>query len=396
MICLGLLASLLISFNASSFRIVPSSPSSPKSIAQGSFRDLTRVVGSAASVVGVSLLGRKREAFASDSLSFPKDCSDSVVVLRGPNNREVVIIGTAHISEESVEVVKRTINSVNPDVVMIELDVKRLGRVVEESPDGKNRVLSETESARRMMEKGFILPSGAATAPVPPVAGPGSEPPFSVSAALSLPSPSTPIADTKARMGSPVQRFLATIQQGIAALAGQALKRGLGSFYDSVEKLGFVAGGEFQTAIQEAFARKVPVLLGDQDVDTTLQNLAAALSTTSTDSFLKLIDDLDAAERALGIELPQDPDVAMSKEQIAGFVEKLKTRRALDLVMGTVQREAPAIYQAMIGDRDAYMASSIAGQHDSKVMVAVCGMAHLSGIERNLATKGFSVASRKC
>lgn len=381
MICLGLLGSLLLSFQAASFRIVPSSPSSPKSIAQGSSRDLTRVVGSAASVVGVSLLGRKREAFASDSLSFPKDCSDSVVVLRGPNNREVVIIGTAHISEESVEVVKRTINSVNPDVVMIELDVKRLGRVVEESPDGKNRVLSETESARRMMEKGFILPSGAATAPVPPVAGPGS---------------GTAIADTKARIGSPVQRFLATIQQGIAALAGQALKRGLGSFYDSVEKLGFVAGGEFQTAIQEAFARKVPVLLGDQDVDTTLQNLAAALSTTSTDSFLKLIDDLDAAERALGIELPQDPDVAMSKEQIAGFVEKLKTRRALDLVMGTVQREAPAIYQAMIGDRDAYMASSIAGQHDSKVMVAVCGMAHLSGIERNLATKGFSVASRKC
>ena len=164
MICLGLLGSVLLYLHAACFRIVPSSPSSPKSIAQGSFRDLTRVVGSAASVVGVSLLGRKREAFASDSLSFPKDCSDSVVVLRGPNNREVVIIGTAHISEESVEVVKRTINSVNPDVVMIELDVKRLGRVVEESPDGKNRVLSETESARRMMEKGFILPSGAATA----------------------------------------------------------------------------------------------------------------------------------------------------------------------------------------------------------------------------------------
>ena len=77
-------------------------------------------------------------------------------------------------------------------------------------------------------------------------------------------------------------------------------------------------------------------------------------------------------------------------------MHKLKTRRALDLVMGTLQKEAPLIYQAMIGDRDAYMANSITGQANSRVMVAVVGMAHLSGIERNLATKGFSVVSRKC
>ncbi len=187
-----------------------------------------------------------------------------------------------------------------------------------------------------------------------------------------------------------------SIKQGAASLAGNALKRGLGSFYDSLEKLGFVAGAEFQTAIQEAFARKVPVLLGDQDVDTTLRNLAAALSTTNSETFLKLIDDLDEAERERGIELPSNPSEEMSKEQLAGFVEKLKTRKALDLVMGILRREAPALHQAVIGDRDAYMASSIAGQSSSKVMVAVCGMAPLSGIERNLAMKGFSVVTRKC
>ena len=161
-----------------------------------------------------------------------------------------------------------------------------------------------------------------------------------------------------------------------------------------MEKLGFTAGGEFRAVQRPCDAH--PVLLGDQDVDTTLQNLAAALSKTNTDSFLKLIDDLDAAERELGIELPSDPDAQMTRDQMAGFVEKLKTRRALDLVMGTLQKEAPLIYQAMIGDRDAYMANSITGQANSRVMVAVVGMAHLSGIERNLATKGFSVVSRKC
>ncbi len=355
---------------AAGLRVVPSSPTT---IARSVLRDLTRVVG-AASVTGVSL---SRVALASDSLIFPVDCSDSVAVLRGPGGREVVIVGTAHISEESVEVVKRTINGVKPDVVMIELDVKRLGKV------------SEAD----MAQKGFILPSAVeVNVPIPEVvvASDGATP------VAALSPPSTPIPNKRKRIGNSVQGFMSSMRQGAASLAGNALKKGLGSFYDSVEKLGFTAGGEFQAAIQEAFAMHTPVLLGDQDVDTTLQNLAAALSKTNTDSFLKLIDDLDAAERELGIELPSDPDAQMTRDQMAGFVEKLKTRRALDLVMGTLQKEAPLIYQAMIGDRDAYMANSITGQANSRVMVAVVGMAHLSGIERNLATKGFSVVSRKC
>lgn len=39
------------------------------------------------------------------------------------------MIGTAHISEESANLVRRTIKKVQPDVVMIELDPKRIGRV---------------------------------------------------------------------------------------------------------------------------------------------------------------------------------------------------------------------------------------------------------------------------
>jgi pheromone shutdown protein TraB len=50
-----------------------------------------------------------------------------------------------------------------------------------------------------------------------------------------------------------------------------------------VEKLGFVAGGEFKAAVEEARRLGAPVLLGDRDVDVTLQRLVAALGTVNND-----------------------------------------------------------------------------------------------------------------
>ena len=114
------------------------------------------------------------------------------------------------------------------------------------------------------------------------------------------------------------------------------------------------------------------------------------------DKFLTLVEKLDDVERELGIELPQNTDDSTSKAALASMVEKLKTRQALDKIMGILKAEAPSIYQAMIGDRDAYMAASIANQADSQVLVAVCGMAHLQGIERNLSARGFRLTERKC
>ena len=44
---------------------------------------------------------------------IPSTCSDSVLVFK-KGNRDVVMIGTAHISEESVNLVRRTIQTVKP------------------------------------------------------------------------------------------------------------------------------------------------------------------------------------------------------------------------------------------------------------------------------------------
>ena len=41
------------------------------------------------------------------------------------NGRKITLIGTAHVSKESVEEVKETIKTINPDCVAVELDEKR-------------------------------------------------------------------------------------------------------------------------------------------------------------------------------------------------------------------------------------------------------------------------------
>lgn len=51
----------------------------------------------------------------------------------------------------------------------------------------------------------------------------------------------------------------------------------------------------------------------------------------------------------------------------------------------------PGNVQALIGERDAYMARSIL-QASGQMTVAVVGMAHMDGIEKALALQGFAVS----
>jgi pheromone shutdown protein TraB len=52
----------------------------------------------------------------------------------------------------------------------------------------------------------------------------------------------------------------------------------LSQFYKSIEKLGFNTGAEFKIAVEESKKMGIKVLLGDRDVDITLQRLSKAIS----------------------------------------------------------------------------------------------------------------------
>jgi pheromone shutdown-related protein TraB len=46
------------------------------------------------------------------------------------NKKEVILVGTAHVSKESIELVEKTIEEENPDVIGFELDKERLGQLL--------------------------------------------------------------------------------------------------------------------------------------------------------------------------------------------------------------------------------------------------------------------------
>jgi pheromone shutdown protein TraB len=52
-------------------------------------------------------------------------------------------------------------------------------------------------------------------------------------------------------------------------------------------------------------------------------------------------------------------------------------------------------YLFFIGERDAFMARSLATSKGKKI-VGVVGMAHMDGIERNLLSRKFTVIKRNC
>ncbi len=55
--------------------------------------------------------------------------SESLHVIHYPDGKTLYLVGTAHVSKESVELVEDTINRVNPDTLSVELDDKRFERM---------------------------------------------------------------------------------------------------------------------------------------------------------------------------------------------------------------------------------------------------------------------------
>ena len=83
-----------------------------------------------------------------------------------------------------------------------------------------------------------------------------------------------------------------------------------------------------------------------------------------------------------------------SEKEIANFnpndvtslgttIEKIKDRETVRVLMGQLSKSAPLVYNAMIKERDEYMANNLLIS-DFNSIVAVVGMAHMDGIERTL------------
>ena len=184
--------------------------------------------------------------------------------------------------------------------------------------------------------------------------------------------------------------------------------------YSSLDDQGFKAGEEFVIAIREGLALNAAIVLGDRDVEVTLRRLTEALSKTDLKKLFASDSDLEKAMGSLmpngsrsatmeamsgggsGKDLENANGETITKEQFKQFVETVKARENVRLVMSKLLETAPELYNAMVAERDVYMANGIDKLDQFEKMVAVVGIAHVDGIEENLKQRGWTPVSIPC
>ena len=212
----------------------------------------------------------------------------------------LTIIGTAHVSAESVEEVKDAIYEIQPDRVAIELDFARYTKI------------------------------------------------------------------KKAMMGIEDDDSISVTQIIKENKVGLFLVTTVLSYFQS--KIGaevdVAPGSEMMGAIEAAEDLNIPIVLIDRNINTTLERALNKMSFIDKLKFLYgiLITDTD------------DEDID---------IEDLKNPDNLDDLLGLFKDEAPAIYEVLVNERDAYLAGSLLRIPEDKV-VAVVGAGHQPGINRFL------------
>lgn len=261
-----------------------------------------------------------------------------------PSGQVVTLIGTAHLSEKSNEQVQQVIQDFRPNVVMVELDKKRLSRIGIKSIDDISLEVVTSED--------IMLPN------------------------------------------QPKDPWYWLLLNGFAQIARKMLT-GMYNDMSNEMKNDKGGGGEFKVAIRAAeecgSCRKL--VLGDRDSVATIQRAAqlAMESGNPFNVFQKLSEandqEMQQLEETLRKELGID-DINSGEFKVA-LIERLKSDTKLrQRLFARLEEEVPEFTQAFISERDYIMSRSIGRelQQDATVqrVVAVVGLAHVPGIQSNL------------
>jgi pheromone shutdown-related protein TraB len=133
------------------------------------------------------------------------------------------------------------------------------------------------------------------------------------------------------------------------------------------QQLGVEPGAELKAAAVGAAERGLPLHLIDRDVGTTLKRAWSALGFWGRS---KLMAGLSAS-----LFVDEDVDEA--------DIEKLKRGDMLESSFGEFAKETPQLYEAVIAERDRYMAAKLreaGAAGNAKEILAVVGAGHLKGL----------------
>jgi pheromone shutdown-related protein TraB len=215
-------------------------------------------------------------------------------------SHEIIIVGTAHVSEKSVQEVVSKIEEVRPDIVAVELCPARYRALTGQEED-KEIKISELLSGGRLS---FFL----------------------------------------------VQLFLAYIQRKIG------------------DEMGVKPGSEMLAAIEAAKRTGARVALVDRDVGITIQRFWAAMGFWGK---IKLVGSLIPAA------------IGWGEEEID--IDSITQEDIVSQLIGEFRKISPGAANALVDERDAYLARNLILLSKQGRVLAVVGAGHREGITKHLA-----------
>lgn len=307
-------------------------------------------------------------------VSSPAVCDTAVTAWKNPNNgRTVYLLGTAHISSQSADVAGKLVDDVQPDAVFVELDAKRVGRagsIIAPSPENARDASQSSET---------MVPAAPLRASMETQSQQEAPPPPQQQPRSSL----IPKLDIRQR----------ALQAGSAAV-GSAIK----GMYSKLNSSGFSAGEEFVVAVREGRKVGASIVLGDRDVEVTLRRLTEALAETDLKELMNPDSELEKSMSELLPGKPPSPDMGDDefRQEMSTYVETMKAKDNVRKIMKELKKSAPAIYKALVEERDIYMAQGLDSLNQFPTTVAVMGIAHMEGVEETLQRLGWQQAPVKC
>jgi pheromone shutdown-related protein TraB len=230
-----------------------------------------------------------------DNTSRYRDSEDVEVI--EIDGREFILVGTAHISQESVDLVRNIVEAEKPDCVCIELDAQRYEAL---SQQKRFASLDLREVIRNQQLAALLM-----------------------------------------------NLLLASYQKRLGG------------------KLGVVPGSELLEAAKVAKENDIAVSLCDRDIRVTLRRAWASLSLWKKAMLISTF-----AASAF-----EDPE--LSEEEL----NRIKQKDVLSELMNELGQAMPTLKEALIDERDRYLAQKIRESEGQK-LVAVVGAGHIQGMKQ--------------
>eukprot|EP00177_Eucheuma_denticulatum_P001887 GFKZ01003368.1.p1 GENE.GFKZ01003368.1~~GFKZ01003368.1.p1 ORF type:complete len:327 (+),score=48.77 GFKZ01003368.1:1792-2772(+) len=167
----------------------------------------------------------------------------------------------------------------------------------------------------------------------------------------------------------------------------------IGAVYRTLHRLGFASGVEFEAAIETAERLGVPIVLGDQHIDTTMANVADGFKRDFELARLLSLVTSSSTVGAVGTDVERgvrEAFAAVARGDVEGgqrLLAQLVDPKTVREMTRSMREFAPGVTEAILDERDVVMVDNLIRcvdhmPQDKSSVVAVVGLAHVEGIER--------------